>query len=180
MKTYRNDTLTFEISYPDSWQAVPAAWMKQQTAQGESTSSALAEMLRQARAPFLFLQDASPPPGQAVPTVRCQVYGPETVAGTGGVAALMVSIQRSMEKAFPDYELLEHQPEYLVAGVAGARMLASMSVKNPDGASFLAASELLYLPTPRALFVLGLSGSANEDERPEETFREMVRSIRLR
>jgi hypothetical protein len=96
------------------------------------------------------------------------------------VAGLMVSIQKNLEQAFPDYELLEHQPEYLVAGVAGARMLAAMSVKNPGGASFHAATELLYLPTPRVVFVLGLAASADAAERPEETFREMVRSIRLR
>lgn len=180
MKTYRNDTLGFEIAYPDSWQAVPAPWMKQQTARGKSTSAELAEMLEHARAPFLFLHDPAAPTGQAVPTVRCQAYSPEAIAAAGGLTALIVSIQRNLEQAFPDYELLEHQPEYLVAGVAGARMLVSMSVTNPDGASFHAATELLYLPTPRVLFVLGLSASANEAERPVETFREMVRSIRLR
>lgn len=180
MKTFRNDTLAFELSYPDTWQAVPAAWMKQQTARGASTSAELADMLKQAGAPFLFLQDPVAAPDQAVPTVRCQAYSPAAIAAAGGVAGLMVSIQKNLEKAFPDYELLEHQPEYLVAGVAGARMLASMSVKNPGGASFHAATELLYLPTPRVVFVLGLSASANAAERPEETFREMVRSIRLR
>lgn len=180
MKTYTNDTLGFSISYPEAWQAVPAPWMRQQAARAKSTSAELAEMLEQARAPFLFIQDPAVAPGLAIPAVRCQAYSPAAMLAAGGIAGLMASVQASLAQAFPDYALLEHQREYVAAGTVGARLLASMSVRNPEGDAFHAASELLCLQGTRCLFVVGLSATSDEAARPAAEFAAMVRSIRLR
>jgi len=179
MKTYRNAALGFGIAYPDWWQAVPAPWMKQQYRRSESTSAELARMLEQAHAPFLYLQDPAVAPGLAIPTVKCQAYSPAAIAAAGGIPGLMGTIQTMLAQAFPDYRLLEYQPEYVVAGAVGARLLTAMSVKNPERESFHAASELLCMPAARCVFVVALSATSSEEHRPAEEFAEMVRSIRL-
>lgn len=179
MKIYNNAALGFSISYPQTWQAVPAPWMKQSSGRASSTSAELARILEQARAPFLFIQNPGVAPGFAIPSVKCQAYSHAAMASAGGISGLMSSTQQILEQAFPDYELLEYQPEYLVAGVVGAKLFAAMSVKNPEGESFHAASELLCLPTARCCFIVGLSATSDENYRPTREFTEIVRSIRL-
>ncbi len=179
MKTYTNAALGFSVSYPESWQAVPAAWMKQQNARSKSTSAELAKILEQARSPFLFIQNPAVAPGLAIPTVKCLAYSLAAIASVGGVPGLIADTQKNLREAFPDYQLIELQSEYLVAGVVGARLVTSMSVKNPEGESFHATSELLCLPTRRCLFIVGLSATSSEAHRPVQEFAEIVRSIRL-
>jgi hypothetical protein len=179
MKIYKNTVLGFSIGYPESWQAVPAPWMKQNSGRASSTSAELAKILNQARAPFLFIQNSGVASGLAIPSVKCQAYSPAAIASAGDMSGLMSSVQQNLKEAFHDYELLEYQPEYLVAGVVGARLLTAMSVKNPEGESFHAASELLCMPTAQCCFLVGLSATSIEAYRPVSEFMEIIRSIRL-
>lgn len=180
VQTFNSSQLGFSISYPDSWQVVPAPWMRQFIGRAKNTSAKMAEYLATGSPPFLIVHDPTVPPGLAVPALKCQAYSAAAIAAAGGIPAVFASMLGHMQQAFPDFELHEFSPECVVAGVVGGRLTASMSVLNPEGESFHGLSELLFLPTRAYVFSIGLTATSDKAYRPEEELAEIKRSIRLR
>lgn len=92
---------------------------------------------------------------------------------------MLQSMIGHMQQAFPDFEIHEHSPECVVAGVVGGRLMVSMSALNSEDESFHALSELLFLPTRTFVLAVGLSATSEMSYRPEKEFVEIKRSIRL-
>jgi hypothetical protein len=180
MQIYKSTALGFSISYPESWQVVPAPWMKQFMGRAKGTSEKMAEYLAAGSPPFLIAHDPNVQPGLAIPALKCQAHHAAAIAGAGGVPSVLASIVGHMKQAFPDFELHEYALECVVAGVAGARLTAAMSVTNPEGESFHGLSEMLFLPTRQYVFAVGLTATSDMAYRPKAEFAEIIRSIRLR
>lgn len=180
MQTYKSTALGFCISYPESWQLVPAPWMQQFMGRARGTSAKMADYLATGSPPFLIAHDPGTPSGLAIPALKCQAYGAAAIASAGGLAAVLARMIGQMEEAFPDFELREYVPECLMAGVVGARLTSAMSVVNPEGESFHGLSELLFLPARQYVFAVGLSATSDLSQRPEAQFADIKRSIRLR
>ena len=90
-----------------------------------------------------------------------------------------VVLGRHFQQAFPDFEVREYVPEFVMAGVVGAKLVTAMSVQNPEGDSFHGITEMLFLPTKRYVFSIGLTATSDPAFRPESEFSEIKRSIRL-
>ncbi|MEZ5507217.1 MAG: hypothetical protein R3F38_15140 [Gammaproteobacteria bacterium] len=179
MKIYTNDTLGFSITYPDHWTIVPAAWIKQYMGRASATSEKLAYYLSNGSQPFLVAQDPSVPPGLAIPAVKCQAYDPAAIAAVGGIRGVLSLVVSQSTEAFPDFEVLECVPECVVAGVKGARMVASMTVLNPEGEAFHGMSEFYFLPTQAVVFMVAVTATSDMAYRPEQELMGIIRSIRL-
>ena len=179
MQTYRNSSLGFSISYPSSWEAVPAPWMKQFMSRAKGTSEKLAEYIAQGSQPFLIAQNPNVPPGVAIPAVKCQAYNPASIAAAGGIDGVLSSMIRYSQQAYPDFEVNEFTPECVMAGVVGTKMTVSMTVLNPEGNSFHGKTEMHFLPTPSFVFLVALTATSDPSLRPTEELLQIVRSIRL-
>ena len=179
MRTFKNAALGFCISYPDSWQSVPDPWMRQFLGRAKSTSEKLNEYIAKGSPPFLVAHDPSVPAGLAIPAVKCKAYTLSSVEAGGGIHALLGSLGRHFQQAFPDFEVREYVPEFVMAGVVGAKLVTAMSVQNPEGDSFHGITEMLFLPTKRYVFSIGLTATSDPAFRPESEFSEIKRSIRL-
>ena len=179
MQTYKNNVLGFRIAYPDHWSVVPAAWMKQFMGRAARTSERLSECLAKGGQPFLVAHDPSAPSDVAIPAVKCQAYNPETIAAVGGIPSILSLIATQSQQAFPDFTVLDFVPQCLVAGVKGARMVASMTVLNPEGEVFHGKSEFYFLPTSAVVFMVAVSATSDPEVRPEQDLTNIVRSIRL-
>lgn len=180
MQTFKSASLGFSISYPDTWQLVPAAWTRQFIGRAKNTSEKLAEYLAAGSPPFLAVQDPHVPAGLAIPALKCQAYSSAAIANAGGLGVVLGNVVDRMNEAFPDFELHEFSPECVLAGSIGGRLTASMSVINSEGESYKGHSELLFLPTSYYVFAVGLSATADLAYRPEEALSSIKRSIRLR
>lgn len=180
MQIFKSSQLGFSISYPDSWQVVPAQWTKQFMGRAKNTSSKLAEYLSNGSPPFLVVQDPHVQPGLPIPALKCQAYSAAAVAAAGGIAGVFESMTGHLQQAFPDLEIHEYHPECVVSGVVGGRLTASMSVLNPEGESFHGLSEFLFLPTNVYVFAISLTATSEISYRPVEEFTAIKRSIRLK
>lgn len=179
MQTFRNTSLGFSVSYPDTWQAIPAAWVSQFAGRAKSTSSRLAEILEASGQPFLLAHDPYSNPDLAISAVTCKAYSRASVEAAGGLSKVMMGAADQMKVACPDFELREYIPEFVMAGTIGTKMVAAMSVLNEDGESFHGLSELLFLPKESYVFCVALSGTSDANRRPENVFNDIKASIRL-
>ena len=179
MQTYKNDVLGFNISYPDHWSVVPAAWIKKFMGRAAGTSEKLSECLAKDGQPFLVAHDPSAPVHVAIPSVKCQAYIPAAIAAVGGITGILSLISEQSQQAFPDFKVLDYVPECLIAGVKGARMATSMTVLNPEGEEFHGKSDFYFLPTSKFVFLVAVSGTSDPKFRPEQELMNIVRSIRL-
>jgi hypothetical protein len=180
MKLFSNKKLGFSISYPAHWEHMPSPWVKQFMSRAKGTSEKLSELIEKYKAPFFLTHDPNLVPGLPINVVKCNVYNSNAFSASGGIANTLLSGQNIFKEAFPDYELLEFEPEFLFAGVVGVKMAMTMSVKNEEGDSFHALSEVFYLPASNYIFAVGFSGTSNLLLRPVSEFEKMQRSIRLK
>jgi hypothetical protein len=179
MEKFSDSQLAFECNIPNGWQVLPAPWAKKFQLSASSTSEELCETLKEADSPFFSMYLPQHNPMVTIPMVQGTVKPAATIRQLGGLGgALDISVAQ-MEKTFPDFRVIRRLDTYLVAGVAGVYLKASMSVLNESGARFFSASELILLKTARYCFMIGLSGSAYAEFRPQEDFDAIIRSIRV-
>lgn len=179
MQTFSNAALGFNISYPDHWNAVPAAWIKQFVGRAKGTSEKLAEFLASGTPPFFVATDPHVRSGLAVPGIKCIAHPLTVIEAFGGVPKYLSYSSRLMKQAFPDYEERGLDDELVMAGVIGGRLVAAMSVKNPEGASFHGLTELFVLPASDYVFTIALTATSDPAYRPDEQLADIRKSIRL-
>ncbi len=175
---FADSSFGFECDIPEGWVSLPAAWVKTLRLTASSTSEELADVLGKASAPFLCAYLPQQDPSVAIPTVQCTVKPAGIVAQCGGLAGVIDAAIPKMKESFHDFQIIQRLEPYLVAGHVGAYLKASMSVLNESKVSFFCISELIVFRTSRFCFILGMSGPANESQRPVEDFNSIIRSIR--
>lgn len=180
MEKFANSLLRFECDIPDGWVLLPDPWAKKLKLSASPTSDKVAELLKEnADAPFLSMYLSQHDPAESIPMVQGTVKPMSIINQIGGLSGVIDSALDQMEKAYPDFQLMQRADTYLVAGVVGAYMKASMSVLNENKQKFSCISEVILLKTARYCFILGFSGPADPAKRPVEDFNTIVRSIRV-
>lgn len=171
----------FRIARPKGWEVLPAPWVHAYLGRAAPTSEALANLLHEAQThePFLLMHKPAEDPGLAMPTVQCKATPIAAMNAQGSMMELLQSITEKMSVAFTDFRVEFISDEYLAAGSKGGRIVASMTVKNPEGQAFHCTSESLFLPSKKFLFMIGMSATSDLQRRPEADFQTMINSISL-
>lgn len=179
MDRFSNSALAFECDIPEGWQSLPSPWVKQFRLSASSTSEQLADVLDKAESPFLCMYLPQQDPTVSIPSVQCTVKAASVVNQLGGLAGALDAVLPQMEAAFPDLQIIQRSDAYLVAGSVGAYLKTSMTVLNSNKEKSFCISELVLIRTNRFLFVVGLTGPADELQRPGKDFNDIIRSIRV-
>ncbi len=180
MNYYTEPLLAFECNIPDGWEVLPDAWAKKAKFSAAPTSDKVEALLTaNTDHPFLSLGMPQADGHYALPMIQCtakQLGVVEFMGGPGGVVDIVLE---QLAGAYPDFELLDREEPYLVAGSVGVYVKAGMSVLNQQGAKFRSISELLVLMAHRYCLIIGFSGPADAAHRPTGDFEAMLRSIRM-
>jgi hypothetical protein len=179
MERYTNNDLGISVLIPDGWEALPATWAKTARLKSAPTSAELAEMLSKAQAPFLYLQQPHSDPLLAIPCAQFLAKPANTLSDIGGMGKLIDVTCDQLSKAFPDYSCLSRHDQMIVSGLKCGYLKSSMSVINDQCVTFHCASELFLIESSRALFVVGMSASIEEEHYPTEIFRNILRNLQF-
>lgn len=180
MSRYSNPTLAFECDIPQGWTYLPAPWARKLKLSAAASSEQVATLLHDNHdAPFLSLYPNDYDANESIPMLQCTVRPTRVVEEMGGMAALLERVSAEMERAYPDYHVLQRDDTCLIGGVIGAYMKAAMSVLNDAHTQYACISEIYLFQTVRHCFILGLSGPADTSKRPVADFLDIIRSIRM-
>ena len=180
MNKFSDALLGFECDIPDGWTVLPGAWARKAKLTAAATSAQVEALLKaNSNTPFLSLQQLQNDPYESIPMMQCTAQPLALVQNMGGPDRLIDSAIAQMERAYPDFQVLQRLSPYLIAGAAGAYMKAGMSVRNEHGVKFSCVSELIVLLASGYCLVMGFSGPSAVDKRPSADFDAMLRSIRL-
>jgi hypothetical protein len=172
--------LGFECVIPEGWEVIPCSWARKAKLASSPTSEKLGELLKaNTDTPFLSLSPPQADPAQSVPMIQCTAKSLADVRQIGGPGRIIDLVLEQMQGAYPDFQLIQRQEPYLVAGGIGAYMQAAMSVLNEHGARFSCISEAIVVLAPKYCLIVGCTGPSDEDKRPSADFNAFIRSIRL-
>lgn len=180
MSKFIHSQLGFECLIPEGWAELPVAWARKAKLSGSAASEKLDELLKaNSDEPFLSLHLPESDPSASVPMIQCTAKPLDMMQYIGGPDKVIDASIVYMESAFPDFQLMQRQPLYVMAGVSGAYAKLSMSVINEHDVKFPSQSELIVLRAAWYCLIIGLTGPANPEEQLTTDFETFVRSIRL-
>jgi hypothetical protein len=179
VQKYKNVELGIELSIPDDWEVLPSAWAKKMRLTAASTSEELAAILSKASSPFLYIHQPQTNQYISIPTIQFLAKPKNTLVAIGGMKNLISATLSQLTAAFPDLKCLECHETMIICGLKCGYLKATMSVKNEHGTSFSSQSEMYIIESKRALFIVGMSASSLMEYHPTETFKEILRSIKL-
>lgn len=180
MSKFIHSQLGFECLIPEGWVELPVAWARKAKLSGSATSEKLEELLKaDSDKPFLSLYMPQADSYASVPMIQCTVKPLDVMRYMGGPDKIIDAGIAHMKSAYPDFQVVQRQSLYVMAGTSGAYAKLSMSVMNEHGMKFPSQSELIVLQAARYCLIIGLTGPANPEEQLTADFETFVHSIRL-
>lgn len=176
--TYRNDTLGFQITKPDTWAFLPSRWAVGLRSRIALDDREFEEVIRHAQVPFVsFLFDHGRP-DQSFPTAQATCRPLRTVVGLERDELLRVQLEQ-LRRMFPDLRVDESTPRGIVGGRPANIIKASFSVRNRDGAMFRCRTRSYTIVDGLLVFTIGLTGPADGRFRCDDEFEQISGSIRV-
>lgn len=176
--SYTNDFLQFYIEKPEDWVFVPQKWSANYRAKSFENNQELKEKLKNALIPFVYFYKPHEDPGFPLPTVQCGCRLNGLPSGSTFEEGLQTIIDGLMN-CYSQLEIIEANANFILSGYRSIFIRMKFSINNLDNRSINCLGRVIMVVTPKLIYHIGLTGSYDMKYRYEDTFKEVIYSIKL-
>lgn len=173
---FHSPTVGLELTKPDSWVYMRADQIEENRSQIRLDDEEFERLLReQASLPLVAIAKYPEPHDSLNPTVQVGVRRAGDFASLTPVEILR-GIVGQLQQAFSDFEFVVPVSETEVSGLAGARFVATYTLRRENG-TFPVKGRIWLVPRGAVHFMIGMSGSPEGEDMAEEEFERVLASI---
>ena len=174
--TYRNESLGFSISKPETWAFLPTQWVANIKNRVNHTSEEYQELLHQAQVPFVYFQFDHQEADFAYPTVQatCRPIKPVNKKDRKFMLGQQIL---TLTDNFEDFSLIESTHNGFISQCPANISKFRFSIQNVEGTKFSCLARSYTIFVRHLAFTIGLSGPSNGPYVCNEEFDGILKSI---